>query len=269
MFEGNYSFFDYKYNIEGYNGQDYGGMAQYLYLFISVILLVVLLILLRKVSREKVLIIIRIVSIFLILFYFSKTIWESIYDIKVMGSFNTGLLPFDACSIVMLASLISGFGRGKIKIMADSWLITGSIVGGVATMLFLNAFKYYPFFSFGAFYSMIWHFIMVFIGLLLIVTNYVDLKYTNVINGFLFHFLISLIIIPLDFIYQWDFMMYLNLGGIPFFENLASILTNNNLQFLNPIMMLLLYFIAFNLIYFLTFLLKKIINRASLILVTK
>ena len=140
MFRGNYNFFEYKYNIVGYTGQDYGGFAQKLYLIISVILMVILLISLRKSSKEKVLKIIRGISIFLILFYIGKTTWESVYDIKLSGSFNTGLLPFDTCSIPMLAGLIAGFGKGKIKKYAECWLCTGGIVGGFATMLFLNAF---------------------------------------------------------------------------------------------------------------------------------
>ena len=244
MFRGNYNFFDYKYNIAGYTGQDYGGIAQNIYLFGSIILMTVLLFFLRKVSKEKVLKIIRVIGIFMTLLYICKTTWESIYDIKLSGSFNTGLLPFDTCSIIMLTCLLAGFGKGKIKKMAECWLTTGSIVGGIATMLYLNAFKYYPFFSFGAFYSMIWHFLMVFTGLLLIVTNYVELKYENVLLGFLFHFIISLIIIPIDFIFNFDFMLYLNLGGIPIFEDIATKFTQMNLQVINPIMMLILYFIA-------------------------
>jgi len=47
MFSGNYNFFDYKYNIVGYTAQDYGSIAQYLYLGISVILLVILLMLIK------------------------------------------------------------------------------------------------------------------------------------------------------------------------------------------------------------------------------
>ena len=101
------------------------------------------------------------------LFYIIKTTWESIYDIRLFVSFNTGLLPFDSCSIIMYAGLISSFSKGRIKKYADSWLATGGILGGFATMIFLNAFKYYPFFSFGAFYSMLWHFLMVFLGLFL------------------------------------------------------------------------------------------------------
>ena len=279
MYSGNYNFFDYKYNISGYTGQDYGGIAQNIYLFGSIVLLIVLLLLLRKISKEKVLIIVRIVGIFMTLLYIGKTTWESIYDIKLSGGFNTGLLPFDTCSIVMLACLIAGFGKGKIKKMAECWLATGSIVGGIATMLYLNAFKYYPFFSivggiatmlylnafkyypffsFGAFYSMIWHFLMVFIGLLLIVTNYVESKYENVLNGFIFHLIISLIIIPIDFIFNFDFMLYLNLGGIPIFEDIAARFTEMNIQIINPIMMLILYFVAFNIIYVMSLIIKSI-----------
>ena len=202
MFKGDYSFFDYKYNISGYNGQDYGGFPQHLYLIISIVLIFILLIILRKLSKEKVLKIIRFVSIFLTILYIVKTIWESIYDIKTFGSFNTGLLPFDTCSIIMLSGIIAGFAKGKVKTMAECWLATGGVVGGIAAMLYLNAFKYYPFLSFGAFYSMLWHFLMVFLGLLIIVTNYVDIKYVTIIYGYMFHLAVSLFVIPIDFIFK-------------------------------------------------------------------
>ena len=263
MFKGDYNFFDYKYNIAGYNGQDYGGLAQYVYLIASVILMVVLLVILRKSSKEKVLKIIRIISIFLTIFYIVKTTWESIYDIKMDGSFNTGLLPFDTCSIIMLAGLLAGFSNGKIKKMAECWIVTGSIVGGFATMLFLRAFNYYPFWSFGAFYSMIWHFLMVFIGLLLIVTNYVDMKYSTIIYGYIFHLLVSLIVIPIDFIFDFDFMLYKDLGGIPIFEDIASKFSSMNLQILNPIMMLLLYFVAFNIVFLIPLGIKKLYRKLN------
>lgn len=258
MFKGNYNFFDYKYNIPGYTGQDFGGSAQIIYLITSIILITALLIILRKSSKEKVLKIIRITSVFLLLFYIAKTSWESIYDIKITGSFNTGLLPLDTCSIIMLAGLISGFSKGKIKEYADCWLATGGVVGGISNMLFLNAFKYYPFFSFGAFYSMIWHFLMVFLGLLLMITKYINIEYKTIIKGFLFHLVISLIIIPIDFIYNFDFMLYKNLGGVPIFEDIASNLTSKGLQFINPIMMIALYFIAFNIVLIIPITIKKL-----------
>ena len=257
MFTGHYHFFDYKYNITGYAGQDFGGLAQYVYLAVSVILLAALLTALRKAPEERVRRIIGILGIFLTVFYLGKTTWESYYDIRQSGGFNTGLLPLDTCSIIMPAAILAGFGRGKVQRMAASWIATGGIVGGLATMLFLHAFKYYPFFSFGAFYSMIWHFLMVFMGLLILVTKRDRLRFSLVTDGFLLHFLVSVFVIPVDFIFRFDFMLYRELGGVPFFEDVASRLTERGLAFLNPMLMLILYFVAFSLIYAVASLLKK------------
>lgn len=258
MYKGDYNFFDYKYNIIGYTGQDFGGIAQYLYLGISIILLTVLLIKLRKLNKSKVLRIIRYTSIFMIIFYLSKTTWESIYDIERDGVFNTGLLPLDTCSFIMYAGLISGFCKGKIKEYSDSWLATGCIVGGIANMVQLNAFNYYPFFTFGAFYSMIWHFIMVFIGTLLIVTKYVNIEYSTVIKGFIFHVILSIPIIIIDYIYNFDFMMYKELSSLPIFDGIGSNLISNELGFLNPLIMLILYFLTFNIVFGIPLLIKKL-----------
>ena len=43
LFTGDYHFFDYKYDIESYAGQDAGGAAQTLFLIVSLALLVLLL----------------------------------------------------------------------------------------------------------------------------------------------------------------------------------------------------------------------------------
>ena len=263
MFTGDYNFFDYKYNITGYSGQDFGSFPQYLYLILSLIIIVVLLIVLRKSKKDSIKKILRVVGIFMIVFYLSKTTWESYYDIKQGGGFNWYLLPLDTCSIIMWASVIAGFCKGKIKDYAASWLATGCIVGGIANMLFLNAFKYYPFLSFGAFYSMIWHLIMVLLGFILIVTNYVDMSYKTIIKGFIFHLAISLVVIPINYIFNFDFMLYKDLGGVPIFEGIATNLTNNHLGWINPIMMLVLYFIAFNIIFLIPMGIKKLIHRKT------
>ena len=249
MFAGDYNFFDYKYNIPGYTGQDYGGFAQYLYLGISVVLLTVLLIALRKTPRDRVRRIIGFLGIFMTVFYIGKTVWESYYDIKLSGAFNTYLLPFDTCSLIMPAGIIAGFCKGRIQRMAECWIATGGILGGFATMLFLNAFKYYPFLSFGAAYSMIWHFLMVFMGLLILVTSKPPIPFSLAVNGFLFHLIASVFVIPIDFIFDFDFMLYRYLGSVPFFEGIASRLRENGLEFLNPPIMLILYFIFFAIVW--------------------
>lgn len=260
MYNGEYSFFDYKYNIVGYTGQDYGGIAQTIYSISSLVLIITLLFFLRKLSKEKVLKIIRFFAIFFLLFLITKTVWESYYDIKYTGHFNYGLLPLDLCSIPITAFFLAGFTNGKIKDYALSWIVTGEVVGGIGVMFYLTALNYYPFFTFGAFYSMLWHFLMVFLALLIVVTNYIKLNYKVVIKGFIFHLIFSIPVIIINYIYNFDFMFYNELSSIPVFDEIGTKLINNNLGFINPIIMTILYFIAFNIAYLLCKLVKKIYN---------
>ncbi len=257
MFTGDYGFFDYKYNIPGYSGQDYGGPAQYVYLGVSAVLLVLLLFALRRSSGQRVRRTLGWLGVFLTLFYIGKTAWESYYDITLSGAFNTWLLPFDACSFIMPAGILAGFSKGRVQRAAESWVATGGVVGGIANMLFLRALYYYPFFSFGAMYSMIWHFLMVFMGVLVLVTRRPPLRFSLVLSGFAFHLAASVIVIPIDFIFGFDFMLYRELGGVPFFEGVASSLTERGMGFLNPVLMLALYFAAFTLIWAIAALFKN------------
>ena len=261
LFTGDYSFFDYKYNITGYSGQDYGGPAQWIYLALSAFLLVTLLVILKKLPREKIYKLVGFTGIFLTVFYMTKTTWESVYDITLQGAFNTGILPFDTCSIIMPAAILAGFGRGRVRETAKAWCMTGGILGGFANLLFLNAFKFYPFFSFGASYSMIWHFLMVFIGLILIAAEPGPLTFAIMKNGYALHVLVSLFIIPIDFIFGFDFMLYRDLGGVPVFESIAAGFTARHLAFLNPLMMLLLYFAGFSIIFGITALFKNLLSK--------
>ena len=263
MFRGDYRFFDYKYNIAGYSGQDFGSFPQILYIVLSVIIIAGVLFAYKKCSNDTVKKTIRATGIFLIVFYICKTSWESYYDITQNGGFNYYLLPLDTCSIVMWASLMTGFCKGQIRDLAASWLATGCIVGGLANMLVLSAFKYYPFLSFGAFYSMIWHLLMVLSGLLLIVTDYVEMSCKTVLKGFLFHLAISIIVIPINYLFGFDFMLYKDLGGIPVFEGIAASLTGRNMGWINPIMMLCLYFAAFNAVFLITAGIRKLKRRRA------
>ena len=96
---------------------------------------------------------------------------------------------------------------------------------------------------------MLWHFLMVFMGLLVLVSTPRNLPFSLVTKGYLFHLAASAVVIPIDFIWNFDFMLYKDLGGVPFFEGVASDLTEKGLGFLNPPIMLVLYFAAFSLIW--------------------
>ncbi len=248
LFTGDYHFFDYKYDIAGYAGQDAGGMAQALFLVVSLAVLVLLLTLLRKTPEEKARRIVGWLGVFLTALYAGKTIWESCYDIARSGAFNTGLLPLDLCSLIMPAGILTGFGRGKVRQMAAAWVSTGGILGGLATMVQLNALRYYPMLSFGALYSMLWHFLMVFMGALLCVTASSRPGPDRVLHGFRFHLLFSALVIPVDYLYGFDFMFYREMSGLPLLSGVAASLAQHRMALLTPVLMLMVYFAMYCLI---------------------
>jgi len=262
MFQG-YGFFDYKYDIPGYSGQDFDGGGRYLYLGVSVVLLLVLLILLRKSKHETITKYLRILAIGMTLLYLCKTTWETVHDFRHFNEFNVGLLPFDTCSFIMPAAFIAGLAKGKTKKAADAWLATGGVAGGISNIIYLQALKYYPFFTFGAFYSMIWHFLMVFTGLWLIVTNYVECNFKTLLYAFVFHLACSAAVIPLDYIFGWDFMLYRMAGGVPGIEKLGALFAERNLHFLTTLTMIVAYFVAFALLIYLPLGIKKLIGAVK------
>jgi hypothetical protein len=69
------------------------------------------------------------------------------------------------------------------------------------------------------------------------------------------------VVIPGDFLFDFDFMMYRYLGGIPFFEDLAAKFTDAGLWFLNPPLMLLLYLLAFQLVWLLLWTSTHLLRR--------
>ena len=247
MWNGTYGFFDWKYNIAGYSGQDYDGIGRYVYLIASVVLLLAFSILFRKAKKESVRRYLKVISIFLPLLYVAKTAWESYFDITVGAehAFNVGLLPFDTCSIIMLAAPLAAFGKGRVERLGLAWLATGGIVGGISNLLFLQALHYYPFWTFGAFYSMIWHFLMVFTGVWLFVTNCVEANFKTVVDGFILHMAYSVIAIPVAYLTGMDFMLYLNAGGAPLIENLGSFFRQRGMMIFTTIIMIGVYFLTF------------------------
>lgn len=267
MFSG-YNYFDYKYNIPGYSGQDYDN-GRIIFMFSSLGLTLILLFVLYFTIKDKKKftdIFLKVLGVSMTAFYVIKTTWESYFDITTGRGFNLGILPFDTCSIVMWAGLLSGFAKGKLKKIGDCWIATGGIVGGLSNILYLRALKYYPFFTFGAQYSMLWHFGMFFAGLWLIVSNYIKLDFKSVIYAFLFHMGISLIVIPFDYINDYDFMLYRHAGGAPLIEDLADILSKNNLEWVTTIIMIVLYFALFVGIIYVSLGIKKLIHLSGVLI---
>jgi len=106
------------------------------------------------------------------------------FKIAVAGTKNVNnYLPLYYCSILLYAGLLSSFGKGRIKRIGDVFLATGGVIGGIVFLIFpTTSLLTYPMFHLVSMYSFIFHGIMVYLGLLINVTNYIELEKKDIIN---------------------------------------------------------------------------------------
>ena len=92
---------------------------------------------------------------------------ERMYVVKSMAQFLRGLQEKTAIA----------FGKGFVKRCGDTFLAVGSIIGGVMFLLCPNtSLPMYPFFHYITFQSFLYHSIMIYLGILVIMRGYVVLR---------------------------------------------------------------------------------------------
>lgn len=91
-------------------------------------------------------------------------------------------MPLYYCSLLLYAGLMSSFGKGKIKRIGDVFLATGGIIGGIVFIIMpTTSLPTYPILHFISLHSFLYHGTMVYIGLLINATNYIELELKDII----------------------------------------------------------------------------------------
>ncbi len=141
---------------------------------ITVIAIIISLKLTRKKSKEQVHKIITCLTIPICILEIVKIIFN--ITINSVKNINT-YVPLYYCSMLIYAGLLSSFGKGKVRRIGDVFLATGSIVGGIVFVLFpTTSIPSYPIFHFISLHSFFFHGTMIYLGLLVNITNYIELK---------------------------------------------------------------------------------------------
>lgn len=163
-------------------------------------------------------------------------------------------LPLYYCSLLLYAGLMSSFGEGKIKRTGDVFLATGGIVGGIVFILFpTTSLPTYPMLHFLSLHSFFFHGTMVYLGLLMNITEYITLEmkdiwyYASLVGG------ICLIALGVNYIFDSNLMFISkDFPGTP-----ITILYHLTGRFFTPIMIILQITLPFLLIYKIIEMIKK------------
>ena len=125
-------------------------------------------------SKQEVHKIIKNVTIVALILEIIKIVFSiSINSLKAVNTY----LPLYYCSILLYAGLLSSFAKGTFKKVGDVSLATGAIVGGIVFMIYPStSLPTYPAFHFLSIHSFLFHGAMVYLGILINKTRYIELK---------------------------------------------------------------------------------------------
>lgn len=186
--------------------------------------------------------------------------------IKIIFNFAIGnwtnpnnYIPLYYCSIILYAGLLSGWGKGVLKKIGDVFISTGAIIGGLFFLFCPNtSLPAYPMLHYISIQSFVFHGTMLYLGLLVNITNYIniqlsDIKYYAVlITG------ISIISYIVNSILQTNFMFISkNFPNTP-----VEIVYNLTGKFFSFIMILIQVIGPFYVVYFVKYLIKKYILKS-------
>ena len=133
----------------------------------------------KNIEKDKVKKIIRKTTIFLWILEIIKII----FNIKNYG-FNevNKYVPLYFCSLILYAGIFSGYCKGTLKKMGDVFLSTGGIIAGLIFLIYpLTSLTSYPMLHYISLHSFVLHGIMVYIGLLMLITRYTTIEKRDII----------------------------------------------------------------------------------------
>ena len=244
----NYGFFDYKYNISGFKS-DLFSAPHIVYIILATIFTLVFCYFFRKTKTEKINIFIKILSIVMVVLETTKISWETYYDVTTGQGFNYfGLLPIYTCSLFIYTTLLAAWTKGRIRETALSFMTTISMLSGFIGMIYCNGLNYYPFWTFGAFYSLFFHFTMFFTGFFLLVTGYKKLGWKDVYIALIPMLALAIVAIPVNYVIHSDYMLIYEAGGVPLMSDLAKVMGAVGLRPLFTVIMLASYMILSGLV---------------------
>lgn len=124
---------------------------------------------------------IRIVSVCILVLEIVKTIWG-----LSAGRYNNWYeyLPIWFCSLFIPFSLLAGFGKGKVRELALSFMYYGGLIGGCTYLVFpTTSIGRYPFWHFITFHSMLYHTVMIYMSIY-VVRNHLIIPDKKDRNGY-------------------------------------------------------------------------------------
>ena len=125
-------------------------------------------------------------------------------------------LPFHYCSLFIYSLWLSGYFKGMLKKIGDSFLVGGGIIAGLIFLIIpSSSLRLFPIFHFQCLYSLLFHSLFLYCGLVILIKNYFTLSVKTYFYYFIFCTFFCTIAVILNSITDSNFMFLDNPWGIP------------------------------------------------------
>lgn len=155
-------------------------------------------------------------------------------------------LPLYYCSVLLYAGLMSSFGRGKLKRAGDVCLATGGLIGGIVFILYPStSLPQYPLFHFLSLHSFLFHGTMVYLGLLVNFSHYIEIHLKDIWYFAIVMGILCMVALVVNNLFNGNLMFISHdFPGTP-----ISILYHHTGMFFTPIMIIIQMFLPFLVVY--------------------
>ena len=220
-------------------------------LFITIVLIIIALKLTKTNKKEN----IRKIIISVTIFCWIMEIIKIVFNLKIGNAHNVNTyIPLYYCSILLYVGILSSFGKGKAKRLGDVFLATGAFVGGSIFLLFpTTSLPTYPIFHYISLQSFLYHGCMVYLSLLVLKTNYIELEKKDAIYYFILILVISVVALIINNIFGSN-LMFISQNFPNTFVNVIYVISG---KLFTPVMILGQATLPFWIVYEITNLIKK------------
>ena len=134
--------------------------------------------------------------------------------IKIIFNFAVGnvsnpntYIPLYFCSIILYAGIFCGYGKGKLKHFGDVFIATGGMIAGIFFLLTpMTSLTIYPAIHYISIQSFIFHSVMVYLGILVNITGYIEIDQRDILYYSSLMIIMSLIALIFNLIFDSNLM---------------------------------------------------------------
>lgn len=162
----------------------------------------------RKIGKDKAIFLTKIIAIVVTVLEIIKI---TIAFINGEGDKLDHWVPLYFCSMFIYAAWLAGYAKGKIADLGRAFVGTGGIIAGLSFLIFpTTSFTMYPLFHYFCMYSMVYHSLMVFLGITYLLNGVVKIDKKSFIDYVIFCSILNILAIIVN-----SLPIYIHVDNVP------------------------------------------------------